>query len=237
MSAPASAIIHPANNQTGPRTAIGKEISSNNALRHGGASNKPIVPGENPADFEALLNSLTDDYRPDTEQSRLFVENLATAHWLLARRQRACNAVEAAVYGDQPDEAQWTDAHHKRLALANRYKVQAERSLKRALNNLEGLQKWSRAGADRERRREQWAAEQAIRERRMTLQEQNFELAKSRAAERAFRSAKNAVSSPERAELNSAPADPIEETDASTRVHPGMSDVRSTSVSWLYGSR
>jgi hypothetical protein len=144
---------------------------------------------------------LVDEYRPDTTQSRIFLENLAEAHWLLARRQRAHNAIEAAIYEEQPDAANWTEQHLKRLALADRYRTQAERALKRALNNIEVWRKWTHGEADRDRRRSQWEAEHAIRERRMTLAEEKFRNAQARESRLAARFAKNAVSSPSAKDL------------------------------------
>jgi len=47
--------LHP---QTGPVTDTGKEISSRNALTHGGTSEKLIVPGERQEDFDALLKEM-----------------------------------------------------------------------------------------------------------------------------------------------------------------------------------
>jgi hypothetical protein len=121
---------------------------------------------------------------------------MATAQWLLWRRQRAYNAIEFALYQEEADEAKWTEAHLKRLALADRYKTQAERALKRALTNIQSLQNCARGEKNRQIRQAQWAAEQSVRERRMTLQEQKFDLAKARTAAERIRFAKNAVSSP-----------------------------------------
>jgi hypothetical protein len=185
MSASALAITEALAKSTVAQSPSGRERSSSNATLHGGTSAKLIVPGEDPAAFEALLNGLLDDYRPDTLQSRLFVEQAAIAHWFLWRRDRAYSAIETAVYESEPDESKWTTEHFKKLALADRYKTQAERALKRALNNIEAWQKTSQHAANRERRNAQWQAEHAIRERRVTLQEQKF------------RFAKNALSSPQ----------------------------------------
>jgi hypothetical protein len=182
--------------QTGPRTQEGKERASGNATTHGGTSRKLIVAGETQSDFDALLNGLAAEYRPDTPQSELFVEQLALAHWFLRRRQRAYSAIESSVYENQPDEAQWTEEHLKRLSLADRYRTQAERALRRALSNVEVWRRKTRSEAVREVQAGQWAAAQALRERRMTLQEEKFKLSRLRWAERAFRFAKNGSSSP-----------------------------------------
>ena len=196
MSASAQAITSRTSGHSGPRTTAGKEMSSNNATLHGGASKKLFVPGEDPADFQTLLQGLINDYRPATSQAQLFVEHVATAQWFLWRRQRAYNAIEEAIYKDQADAAKWTGQHLNKLALADRYRTQAERSLKRALNNLDGLRKWTCSQEHQAARLAQWQAEQNIRERRMALQEEKFELTKSREAGRTVRFAKNAFSSP-----------------------------------------
>ena len=93
--------------QTGPVTDAGKEISSRNALTHGGTSEKLIVPGERQEDFDTLLNSLLEEYSPETPDARNLVEDAALARWFLWRRQRAFNSVESALYAQQADPAAW----------------------------------------------------------------------------------------------------------------------------------
>jgi hypothetical protein len=130
--------LHP---QTGPVTALGKEISSCNATTHGGTSEKLIVAGERREDFETLLNNLVAEYSPETPDAHNLVEDAALARWFLWRRQRAFNSVESALYAAQAAPEQWpAEAFHK-LALLDRYKTAAERSLKRVLQNLAALQR------------------------------------------------------------------------------------------------
>ena len=157
--------LHP---QTGPVTDAGKEISSRNALTHGGTSEKLIVPGERQEDFDTLLNNLLEEYAPETPDARNLVEDAALARWFLWRRQRAFNSVEAALYAAQADPAAWPPEAFHKLALLDRYKTAAERSLTRVLQNLNGLQRArkqqvqaklaiARATADLEQHdREQW---------------------------------------------------------------------------------
>jgi len=130
--------LHP---QTGPVTAAGKEISSRNATTHGGTSEKLIVPGERTEDFDALLNDLLEEYSPETPDARNLVEDAALARWFLWRRQRAFNSVESALYAAQPDPALWPPEAFHKLALLDRYKTAAERSLKRILQSLSALQR------------------------------------------------------------------------------------------------
>jgi hypothetical protein len=125
--------------QTGPVTAAGKETSSRNATTHGGTSEKLIVDGECREDFDALLHDLLAEHSPETTDARNLVEDAALARWFLWRRQRAYNSVETALYAAQPAPELWQpDAYHK-LALLDRYKTAAERSLQRVLQNLAAL--------------------------------------------------------------------------------------------------
>jgi hypothetical protein len=127
--------------QTGPVTATGKEISSRNATTHGGTSEKLIVAGERREDFDALFNDLVEEYSPETPDAHNLVEDAALARWFLWRRQRAFNSVESALYTAQSAPENWpAEAFHK-LALLDRYKTAAERSLKRVLQNLAALQR------------------------------------------------------------------------------------------------
>jgi hypothetical protein len=128
--------LHP---QTGPVTAAGKEISSRNATTHGGTSEKLIVPGERREDFDALLNDLVAEYSPETPDARNLVEDAALARWFLWRRQRAFNAVESALYAAQPAPENWPPEAFHKLALLDRYKTAAERSLKRIFQSVASL--------------------------------------------------------------------------------------------------
>jgi hypothetical protein len=66
--------LHP---QTEPVTDAGKDISSRNALTHGGTSEKLIVPGERREDFDALLNNLLAEHSPETPDARNLVDPIA----------------------------------------------------------------------------------------------------------------------------------------------------------------
>ena len=51
-----------AQKSTGPRTAEGKARSSQNAVKHGlTAKEGPVLPGEDPAEFETFVEALFED--------------------------------------------------------------------------------------------------------------------------------------------------------------------------------
>ena len=84
------------NPKGGPRTAAGKAASSKNSLKHGLASGRILIEGEDPAAFEALVADLEADYQPATETEALLVHDLAKFHWLADRAIRLQAAAFAA---------------------------------------------------------------------------------------------------------------------------------------------
>jgi hypothetical protein len=165
-----------------------KLANNNNALKHGGTSQKLFLPDENQSDFEALLESLKAEYNPETEQHQLFIEQLATAHWLLRRRQQTYNAIEAAAYASVEHNPENLDeAQFHRLALAERYKVAAERALKRALANAEFIRKSRKSDEAHRDRHARWQAAQLLRERRLQITEAKHKAAEAREADQLAR--------------------------------------------------
>jgi len=53
-----------AKDSTGPRTNQGKQRCSQNALKHGFRSKHPVIPGEDPAEYQHKLETLRNDIRP-----------------------------------------------------------------------------------------------------------------------------------------------------------------------------
>jgi hypothetical protein len=77
----------------GPRTAAGKHISSQNAFRHGFTAKTALLPGEDPAEFEAHLQIHLARFQPSDDAETLLVHTIATAAW----RLRAINNQQVAV--------------------------------------------------------------------------------------------------------------------------------------------
>jgi hypothetical protein len=75
-----------AQKSTGPRTADGKARSSQNAVKHGLTAKKgPVLPGEDPAEFETFVEALFEDLAPHGATEVLHVEHIATIFWRLRR--------------------------------------------------------------------------------------------------------------------------------------------------------
>jgi hypothetical protein len=74
---------------TGPRSETGKAISCMNSLKTGIYAQAEIIPGENPADLEALTTEYYQRYQPDKPDTRCLVDILVQSEWTLRRLRRA----------------------------------------------------------------------------------------------------------------------------------------------------
>ncbi len=129
---------------TGPRSPQGKvdeaEVlsepktqgwcSSRNAVRHGLASGQLLIPGEDPAAFDALLHDFLEEHQPATATEELLVKEMAQSHWLTQRALRLQNQCFT------PD-----GVNEKQLAFFLRYQTTHERAFYKALNTLLKLKK------------------------------------------------------------------------------------------------
>src|SRR5208337_1942904 len=65
---------------TGPRTTVGKLASKFNATKHGLRASEIVIPGqEDPLEFEALLQELWADWRPEGRTEISLVTEIAIA--------------------------------------------------------------------------------------------------------------------------------------------------------------
>jgi hypothetical protein len=80
---------------TGPTTALGKALSSRNALRHGFRSRSVLLPTEDPAEYFAFLDRLCAEFPPTSPSREAFLDQMAGAYWKLGRLQR----IENGIYG------------------------------------------------------------------------------------------------------------------------------------------
>ncbi len=96
MATPAQITANRANAQksTGPRSAEGKSASRFNALKHGIDASSPVIPGEDPAEYESLAVEYNEEYRPRSASEFFHVETMVRADWL----KRRLETVEADLY-------------------------------------------------------------------------------------------------------------------------------------------
>jgi hypothetical protein len=72
-------------NSTGPKTDLGKQRASQNAVRHGLTAETVIVPLEDADDYRAFEQAVTADYEAETAVERELVLRLASLLWRLRR--------------------------------------------------------------------------------------------------------------------------------------------------------
>ena len=77
---------------TGPKDT---SLTRFNALKHGLTANKIVVtPMEDPAEYDALVEALVQDFQPQTTTEALLIQQVASCHW---RRQRFIKAEKVRV--------------------------------------------------------------------------------------------------------------------------------------------
>jgi hypothetical protein len=120
----------------GPRTQAGKAASSKNSFKHGLASGRILIEGEDPAAFEALVADLEADYQPATETEALLVHDLAKFHWLADRAIRLqAEAFAASAWPEMPAS----------LNVLIRYQTTNQRAFQTTLKSLQAIQKERKA--------------------------------------------------------------------------------------------
>ncbi len=139
---------------TGPKTPEGKDVVRLNAVKHGLLSEEILLPNENKAAFEELSERLREELQPVGEVESLLVDRIIAARWRLNRLGR----VEAGIFAYQRPSGHFSQftASTETTALGlsfikdanganaisklSRYETTIERSLYRALHELQLLQ-------------------------------------------------------------------------------------------------
>ncbi|HEV3197023.1 MAG TPA: hypothetical protein VGZ73_03925 [Bryobacteraceae bacterium] len=133
------------NNSTGPRSAEGKARSSMNALKTGIYSKSLTIPGEDPADLDALLQEYLQRFCPAVPEQRDLVDILVRSTWTLRRLAVA----EAQVFAHEMDRANKLDKDSpighafclsdRTLTRLQRMVNSTQRNFRDALRDLERL--------------------------------------------------------------------------------------------------
>ncbi len=137
-----------ARKSTGPRTPEGKDRASNNAVKHGLLSQEVLIRGEDGAALRELSERLREELKPVGELEDMLMDRIVAAHWRLRRLGR----VETDIFtnlsraSDSLGGAFMIDSHHgNAFSKLSRYETPIERSLYKAVHELQRLQAARRA--------------------------------------------------------------------------------------------
>ena len=122
---------------TGPRTPAGKAVVAYNATKHGLLSRESLVKGESEADLVDFGKRLRAQLAPVGELELLLVDRIVSTAW----RLRRLVSVEAMLFNKEqtPDYA-FNHYGREKMGVLSRYEVTLERSLYKALHELQRLQ-------------------------------------------------------------------------------------------------
>jgi hypothetical protein len=81
---------------TGPRSDEGKERSSLNATRHGLCSDRPVIPGEDAAEWDAFRDCVVRRWLPADDYEKELAERIALQMW----RFRRVTRLETQLFND-----------------------------------------------------------------------------------------------------------------------------------------
>jgi hypothetical protein len=137
-----------AEHSSGPRTPEGKAASSRNAGKHFLTSKQVVIPGEDPAAYEACRADLISSLKPANAVEADLVEELAANSWRLKRAHRIETAILAEIAANSPDPdaaiAKSFLERPKELERLVRYMTSIERAYWRVFNKLEAIQRTRR---------------------------------------------------------------------------------------------
>jgi hypothetical protein len=131
-----------AQHSTGPVTSEGKAAVRLNALIYGLRARTLIIPGENKEEYQQHYGTLVTELQPIDELERMQVQQMAIAHWLLARIAYGENQVYQE---DVPVERQLS-----LLRQVGTERTRLERSFYTALHELQRLQEKREAKAEKQ---------------------------------------------------------------------------------------
>jgi len=131
-----------AQQSTGPRTEEGKARSAMNALTHGLSAVDPVLPDEDRAAFENLVQDFIDEYRPQTASETRLARELASISWRLDR----IPGLEAALLSSAIDPVQL----EKSIRTISGHGHRLHRQLFQTMYRLRALQDERRAQHERD---------------------------------------------------------------------------------------
>jgi len=133
---------------TGPRSAEGKAVVAQNAVRHGIFCGPMLVEGDDPAELNELVDGFMHDIAPRNLSERALAERIIGAHWRLRRLMRA----------EQHLHEELADDHREYLGERGEYP--GEEADKAACEKIKNERKRTAAEDRIDQRRAEWASEQ-----------------------------------------------------------------------------
>jgi hypothetical protein len=143
------------NNKSGPKTPEGKAVSKLNALKHGILSQEVLIEGEDENTLKSLSEALIDELKPLGPIEEVLVDRIISSLWRLRRSINAEKNTMEYVKNDGFvfagldgvfDEKQGDRSRiknmltHEGVETILRYETTIERSLLKALHELERIQ-------------------------------------------------------------------------------------------------
>ena len=131
---------------TGPTSESGKIASAKNAISHGlSSTGDPVLPHEDRAQFNALLDRYKLDFSPSNGHEEFLVVTMVGARWRLER----AGHIETAILGEMLDSPEATMAQSimnkegDALVRLDRYRANIERTYHRCTRELYASKKFN----------------------------------------------------------------------------------------------
>jgi hypothetical protein len=143
-----------AQKSTGPRSAEGKAASRFNALKHGMDAASIVIPGEDPAAYEAISDEYHREFDPHTALEQYHVDTLIRSDWQKRRLQRTEAKLYRALLVEGPtpedlDVAILRDSPTAKLLRKVFAQIASlDRAFFRALNDLRRIQREATQSTD-----------------------------------------------------------------------------------------
>jgi hypothetical protein len=126
-----------AQKSTGPRTPAGKAVVALNGIKHGLLSRESLIKGESEAELVDFGKRLRAKLAPVGELELLFADRVISTAW----RLRRVVAVETMHFnGEHSVDYAFNDCGREKMGVLSRYEMTLERSLYKALHELQRLQ-------------------------------------------------------------------------------------------------
>lgn len=122
-----------AQHSTGPTSPEGKAAVRLNALTYGLRARSTLIDGEDPEEYKRLWANLEAEWQPQTCTERMYLEQMSTSQWLLARIARGESRIyEANIRAEE---------QFPLLREVSKQRTSLERSFTTGLRELKQLQK------------------------------------------------------------------------------------------------